>query len=200
MLQKVTQENEREIIKRPAPQLKRGEGARVVFNGRIFKVWQWDQQLYDGSTSIYESLSRNDTVTMLAFTEEGKLVMTRQIQPSVAKEFWSFPGGIVDDGESILEASKRELLEETGCSSDEWYFLFAEQFSGKIDWTNFYLVAKNCKIVDIQHPDAGEKIDLEFFNFKDLDNLIKTENFRQKDFVIWYLNKGGQAEVEKMFA
>lgn len=197
MLQKVNQQNEQAIIKRPAPQLKRGEGAKIVFSGVIFKIWQWQQELYDGNKAIYESLSRNDTVTMLAFTKERKLLITRQIQPG-RSEFWSFPGGIIDEGENVLAAAKRELLEETGCVSDNWYFLFAEQFSGKIDWTNFYLVAKNCEVVDKQNLDAGEKITLEFFDFEDLDQLIKTTDFRQKDFVIWYL-QGGRAEMSKMF-
>lgn len=197
MLQEVNEQNEQTVIKRPVPQLKRGEGARVVFSGVIFKIWQWEQELYDGSQTIYEGLSRNDTVTMLAITEDKKLIMTKQTQPG-SKIFWSFPGGIQDDGESVLQASKRELLEETGYASDDWYFLFAEQFSGKIDWTNFYLVARNCQLMGAQNLDAGEKIALEFFDFKQLDNLIKTQDFRQKDFVIWYL-RGGQEQMREIF-
>ena len=197
ILEKVTEANEQTIIRRPAPQLMRGTGAKIVYNGVIFKVWQWQQELYDGSQTIYESLSRNDTVTMLAITEDKKIIMTKQTQPG-RNEFWSFPGGIQDGEESVLQASKRELLEETGYASNEWYFLFAEQFSGKIDWTNFYLVAKNCKLVSAQNLDAGEKINLEFFDSEDLGELIKNEDFRQKDFVIWYL-KGGREEMKKIF-
>lgn len=198
MLQKVNERNEREVIKRPAPQLTKGMDAKIVYDGIIFKAWQWKQELYDGSKAIYESLSRNDTVTILAITEDKKLIMTKQSQPG-SKNFWSFPGGIQDVGESVLQTSKRELIEETGHSSNDWYFLFAQQFSGKIDWANFYLVAKNCKLMGAQNLDAGERISLELFDCKQLDNLIKTQDFRQKDFVIWYL-RGGEEKMEEIFS
>ena len=68
MLQKVNEQNEQEIIKRPLAKLQRGDGAKIMAQGNFFKIWQWPQKLYDGSEVTFESISRADTVTVLALT------------------------------------------------------------------------------------------------------------------------------------
>ncbi len=191
MLQKVNEQNEQEIVKRPLAKLQRGEGAKIMAQGNFFKIWQWPQKLYDGSEVIFESVSRADTVTVLAFTEDKKVIMTKQTQPGF-QEFLSLPGGIIDAGESVLKASKRELLEETGFSSNDWYFLFSGQMNSRIDWANFYLVAKNCQETAEKNPDAGEKITVELFDLNQFAQLVKAKNFRNSDFALWYFQTDGE--------
>ncbi len=191
MLQKVNEQNEREIIARLPAKLQRGEGAKIIAQGNFFKIWQWPQKLYDGSEVTFESVSRVDTVTVLALTADKKVIMTKQTQPGF-QEFLSLPGGIIDEGESVLAASKRELLEETGFSSDDWYFLFSGQMNSRIDWANFYLVAKNCQRVAELKPDAGEKINVELFDLDQLPQLVKQKNFRNSDFALWYFQTDGE--------
>ena len=191
MLQKVNEQNEQEVIKRPTAKLRRGEGAKIMAQGNFFKIWQWPQKLYDGSEVTFESVSRADTVTVLALTADKKVIMTKQTQPGF-QEFLSLPGGIIDAGESVLKASKRELLEETGFSSDDWYFLFSGQMNSRIDWANFYLVAKNCQETAKKNPDAGEKISVEFFDLNQFAKLIKAKNFRNSDFALWYFQTDGE--------
>jgi len=196
MLHKVNEQNEQEIIVRPPAKLRRGEGAKIIAQGNFFRIWQWPQKLYDGSKVTFESVSRADTVTVLALTADKKVLMTKQTQPGF-QEFWSLPGGIIDEGESVLAASKRELLEETGFSSDDWYFLFGGQMNSRIDWANFYLVAKNCRKVAESTPDAGEKISVELFDLDQLPRLVKDKKFRNSDFALWYFQTDG-AELKNL--
>lgn len=184
MLQKIDENNEVLIVQRAKPKLQRGGQAKEVFVGKLFHVWQWPQKLYDGSETIFEGLSRVDTVTVLATTPDGQVIITKQSQPGL-DEFWSMPGGLMDEGETVLTAAKRELLEETGYSSQDWYFLFSSQMSGKIDWANFYLVAKNCLPTAARKPDPGEKIELELLSLEQFEQLTKREDFRQNDFALW---------------
>lgn len=190
MLQKVNQQNEQEVIVRPPAKLRRGEGAKIMAQGNFFKIWQWPQKLYDGSEVTFESVSRADTVTVLALTADKKVIMTKQTQPGF-QEFLSLPGGIIDEGESVLTACKRELLEETGFSSDDWHFLFSGQMNSRIDWANFYLVAKDCQQVAELKPDAGEKISVELVDLNQLPQLVKAKNFRNSDFALWYFQTDG---------
>ena len=56
-----------------------------------------------------------DAVLMIPFhTTQQKLVVLREFRVALAGFQYEFPAGLVDDGEGIQEASRRELMEETG--------------------------------------------------------------------------------------
>lgn len=188
MWQKLDESNEQTVIKRTAAKLQRGSQAKIVAKGQFFNIWQWPQKLYDGSVVTFESVSRSDTVTVIALDQDQKIIMTKQTQPGFT-EFWSLPGGIIDQGESVLQAAKRELLEETGFASEEWYFLFSGQMNSRIDWANYYLIAKNCRVVASKNSDPGEKIEVEVIDLDSFTELLKEENFRNSDFVLWFVRK-----------
>ncbi|NOZ30825.1 MAG: NUDIX domain-containing protein, partial [Crenarchaeota archaeon] len=48
---------------------------------------------------------------------DGKILLVKRKYPP-GKGRWSIPGGHVEVNESILEAARRELLEETGIEGD----------------------------------------------------------------------------------
>lgn len=192
----LTEANQHELIRRAAAKLQRPSTAQEVFAGEFFRVWQWPQQLYDGSTATFESLSRPDTVTVLATDVAGQVIMTRQSQPGF-QDFWSLPGGVIDNGEAVWTAAKRELLEETGFASDEWYFLFSSQLNSRIDWANFYLVAKNCQLQAALQPDAGEKIAVELMSQTEFEQLLRRSEFRNTDFALWWWREGEKSGTIK---
>ena len=56
-----------------------------------------------------------DAGLMIPFhTTEQKLVVLKEYRVSLAGFQYEFPAGLIDAGESIREASQRELMEETG--------------------------------------------------------------------------------------
>lgn len=59
-------------------------------------------------------------VNVIGVTKEGKLVLIRQFRYAIGKVYFEIPAGVVDEGESPLEAAQRELLEETGYGGGEW--------------------------------------------------------------------------------
>src|SRR6266567_4147904 len=100
-------------IEKPKSRQPIPENAKKVFEGEIFDVFQWEQEMFDGSRKTFEKVERPDTANIIAFTEDGKVIILDQEQPGKDK-FVSLPGGRIDEGENPLEAAKRELLEETG--------------------------------------------------------------------------------------
>lgn len=128
-------------ITRPTSKQPIPDHAERVFAGVLFDVYQWQQQMYDSTTQTFEKLKRPDTVIVFAVLDDGRIVLTRQEQPG-KKPFIGAAGGRVDDGEDILEAAKRELLEETGYKADDWTLWHSEQPISKIEWAVYVFVAK----------------------------------------------------------
>ncbi len=52
-------------------------------------------------------------VGAVVFDERGRLLLVRRANPP-ARGSWSLPGGRIEDGESEIEACRREVAEETG--------------------------------------------------------------------------------------
>jgi ADP-ribose pyrophosphatase len=81
-------------------------------------------ELPDGRrVNDYLTLIKPDAAIIACETADGGFVALRQYQHGPGRIGLAFPGGLVDEGETPLEAAKRELLEETGYASDEWQLI-----------------------------------------------------------------------------
>jgi len=64
---------------------------------------------------ISKKFALPDAVVIVPFhTAENKIVVTREYRIPLADFEYGFPAGLIDEGETIEQASRRELKEETG--------------------------------------------------------------------------------------
>jgi ADP-ribose pyrophosphatase len=165
-------------IERPHANQPIPANAKRVFKGVIFDVYQWEQEMFDGSRAIFEKIKRADTVVVFAVLPDGKIILTKQEQPG-RPPFVGATGGRIDEGEDVLTAAKRELLEESGYIAEEFLLWDARFPVGKIDWVVYTFIAKGLKKVADLDLDPGEKIELITLT---LDELIDTALDKKSHF------------------
>ena len=68
----------------------------------------------DQAEGTFYTIEVADWVCVIALTKEDKLLLVRQFRFGVNDFTWELPAGLIDPGESIEEAARRELEEETG--------------------------------------------------------------------------------------
>lgn len=150
--------------------------ATCVFKGKIFDVYQWEQQLYNDTYTTFEMLKRPDTTQVIAVCGDN-IVLAHEEQPGKNSYVTPF-GGRIEIGEDPLEGAKRELLEESGMISDDWELWLTENEFGKIEWTVYTYIARNCQKVDSQHLDGGERITCQEYSFESFLDTVTAPSFR----------------------
>lgn len=143
--------------------------AKRVFRGVLFDVYQWEQRLYDGKTTMFEKLKRPDTVLVFPVLDDGRILVAEQTEPG-REPFIGALGGRINENEDVAVAAERELFEESGYRASQFILWDAQHPTTKIDWVIYTLVAKGLQRVSAGATDAGEKIELKPVS---LDELIE---------------------------
>lgn len=145
--------------------------AQQVFAGTIFEVFQWPQQMYDGSVQTFEMLRRADTTSVICVVD-GKLIILDEEQPNTGPRR-NFPGGRVDPEDvSMLAAAQREVREETGYSFRQWRLVKVYQPYAKIEWFIHVWMAWDVDGHQVPIDEPGEKITVRFVDFAELRQLV----------------------------
>jgi ADP-ribose diphosphatase len=74
--------------------------------------------LPDGSTADFEVLELFDNAAVLALTPDQDVVLVREFRPGPEEILLELPGGVVEAGQTPIEAARAELREETGYEGD----------------------------------------------------------------------------------
>ncbi len=172
------------------------EHATQVFKGVIFEVYQWQQELFDGSFATFEKLRRNDSSVVIPVLANGKILITEDEQPG-RDLVLTFPGGEGEQGESPEDAARRELLEETGYAPGVLVHVRSSQPSSKIAWTIHTFVARGCHKIAEPALDGGERISAREVTLDELIGLADDPRFQNRELQIPLIKARYDTEVRR---
>jgi len=150
--------------------------AKKVFSGILFDVYQWEQELYDGSTATFERAVRQGNAKILPVMN-GRVLLCEQSQPDSDEVYQSLPGGRIEQGEEPLETAQRELLEETGLTSNDWEEFLKSPNFGHLQMDRRIFIARDCQKKDEASTDPGERIACKEISFEAFVALGKDPSF-----------------------
>ena len=74
----------------------------------------------DGQPGFYGTVAMKPGVAILPIDEDGTAYLTREFRYAIGRDSIEVAGGGIDEGESPLEAARREAREELGVEASEW--------------------------------------------------------------------------------
>jgi ADP-ribose pyrophosphatase len=153
--------------------------AKKVFSWVRFEIFQWEQELYDGTTTTFERARFRDGAFVIPILPDGQILLTKQEQPARNGAFFTLPWGSFDtNDEDPLVCAKRELFEETGYESDEWELFKKEEGTSNVIVDTYFYIARNCQKRRTHiNPDHGEKVWLYPVSFEAFLDIALEEKF-----------------------
>lgn len=101
--------------------------------------------------------------------KDGKFLLVQESQEK-CKGKWNIPAGGLDENESLIEAAKREIYEETGCKVEITGVL--EIINEILEGVNVICFFFDTKIIDENIKVDGEEIlNVKWFTYEEILNM-----------------------------
>lgn len=91
-----------------------------LLKGHFLHAFRDTVKLPDGGSATREYVVHPGAVMVIPLLDDGHVLLERQFRYPVQQVMIEFPAGKIDPGEDRLVCARRELLEETGYTAQEW--------------------------------------------------------------------------------
>jgi ADP-ribose pyrophosphatase len=161
--------------------------SKEVYGCKLFKVTEDKAVDPKSNFEIARSIVRHPgSAVMLAMDDKKRILLVRQYRLPAGKHLWELPAGKVDQGETPLQAAKRELAEETGYRAKKWRKL-ASYFAspGFVQEKMTLFLATELTAGDAT-PMDDERIEARWFPRKELHQMIQAGRIEDGKTIIGY--------------
>ena len=147
---------------------------KPVYDNPWIKLTEYDVINPRGGKGIYGKVHfKNVAIGVIALDEVMNTYLVGQYRFALDEYSWEIPEGGCPEGESHLEAAKRELMEETGLIADDWTKLMTSHLSNSIsDEYCIIFLARNLHQGEAA-PDETEELKVKKIPFTEALALVE---------------------------
>ena len=161
--------------------------SQVIYQGKILSLRLDDVILPNGKNSKREVVEHAGAVTVVAVTNDQKVLMVRQYRYPVGEVLLELPAGGLNKGEAPLRCAMRELKEETGWEAADWQELTSFYTTPGFTNEKMYLfLAKNLTYIG-QDLDEDEFIQVVSVPLDATPNMILRGEIRDAKSIVGIL-------------
>jgi 8-oxo-dGTP pyrophosphatase MutT (NUDIX family) len=92
----------------------------IVHRARVFDLIRENVTLANGVTTDLDFVEHPGATAIIPLLNESKVLLLKQYRHALKEYIWEIPAGTLDPEESAINCARRELIEETGYSADQW--------------------------------------------------------------------------------
>jgi ADP-ribose pyrophosphatase len=155
--------------------------SEYILNSKWLKVRKDTVKINDELViDDYYVMENNDITIIFPVIDDKYVMMKKEYRYPIDSITLELPGGTFEqDGEEPLAAAKRELLEETGLSSNEW-INFGEFYDYPTKDTHkmHLLLANNCIKTSEPLVNPQEEIEMVKIGLNELEDLISNNSIQ----------------------
>lgn len=161
---------------------------KEIYNCSQFRISE-DEATDKTGWQIKRSVVRHrGSAVMMAVDAKNRVLLVKQYRLPADQYMWELPAGKVDPGETVAQAAKRELIEETGVRAQKWKKLTSFFPSpGYVDEKMTIFLATELTEGE-PHPMEDERIETRWFTKKELKEMISANKIVDGKTMIGFLH------------
>ncbi len=161
---------------KPLPQIHHRE---IVAQSGIFRVERVDLEFSNGATRQFERMAGHNrgAVMIVPMIDDDTMVLIREYAAGTHSYQLGFPKGLIDPGETAVEAANRELKEEAGYGAKQLYPIHNVSMAPTFFNSNMTIVLAKDLYPETLPGDEPEPLEVINWPLAKADELLARDDF-----------------------